>query len=365
MFLLALVLLAAAFATSAILCAVVRTLAPRIGLVDRPGEHKQHGRVVPLGGGIGILATIALAVLGGALVVYGVSRWAPGWLPASVAENLPGLRAKMPAAMAMLGGGFILFVLGLIDDYRPLGPWVKMAVQFVVVATVVWLLQVRAAVFLPSVVSAGLTVLWIVLIINAFNFLDNMDGLSGGVAVLCGLFFAAAGAVNGQYFVPALMLVVIGAAGGFLIHNFPPARLFMGDAGSLVLGYFVALLSVLTVYTKRFTEGGSAAVLMPLVILAVPLYDTVSVCLVRMSEGRTLFKGDRSHFSHRLLARGLSVRATLATICLATCATGLSGVFLMRLPLRLAWVVFAQTLCVVGIIAILELHWPRNDKGPG
>ncbi|MDD4891501.1 MAG: MraY family glycosyltransferase [Phycisphaerae bacterium] len=365
MLILGLVLLLGSFACSATLCAVVRRAAPRVGLIDRPGLHKQHGREVALGGGLAMLGTIALAILGGAMVVYGVARWEPGWVPEAVVENLRGLGDKMPAAMLIVVGAAALAALGLVDDYRPLGPVTKLVVEFAVVIPIVWLLQIRAAVFLPSLLSAGLTVIWIVLIVNSFNFLDNMDGLSASVTVLCGLFFAAAGIVNGQFFVPALMLVVIGAAGGFLLHNLPPARLFMGDCGSLVLGYFVGLLSVLTTYTHEFSMAGRpAAILMPLVILAIPLYDTFSVVTVRFAEGRKLLLGDHSHFSHRLLARGMSVRATLATVCLATCATGLAGIFLMRLPLRLAWIVFAQTLCILGIIALLELHWPRNGNRP-
>jgi UDP-GlcNAc:undecaprenyl-phosphate GlcNAc-1-phosphate transferase len=224
--------------------------------------------------------------------------------------------------------------------------------------------EIHAAEFLPAPLSAALAVVWIVLMINSVNFLDNMDGLSAGVVILCGGFLVAAGAINGQFFVPGLMLVVIGSAGGFLVHNFPPARLFMGDSGSLVLGYFVGLLSVLTVFTTD-ADHHQAAMLMPLIMMAIPLYDTATVILVRVIKRAELLKGDRNHFSHRLAARGMSDRAVLAAVCLATCATGLAGVFLVQLPPQLAWVVFAQTLCVLGVIGFVEWHWAapgRNDK---
>jgi len=357
----ALVLLVGSFAVSAGLTGVMRRLAPRIGLVDRPGGHKQHGREVPLGGGAAILATVGLAVGGAAVVVALLAQHRVGWVPAVVYDNLPGLAGRMPAAGVLLLGAAALFALGLIDDYRPLGPLIKLCVQAAVAGGVVALLQVRAAVFLPSLVSAALTAVWIVAIINAINFMDNMDGLAAGVVIVCGSIFTAAAAVNGQLFVPALLLVVIGSAGGFLAHNFPPARVFMGDAGSLVLGYFLAVLTVLTTYTKDFARHPTA-VFMPLIILAVPLYDLVSVSAVRLAQGRRLARGDRSHFSHRLLARGMSVRAALVTIWLATAATGLAAIFLMRVGPALAWVVFAQTLCIVGIIALMELHWSKGRR---
>lgn len=359
MLMLSIALAAGCAAVSFGLCWLARLLAPRIGLLDRPGLHKQHGRVVPYGGGLAMLATICLAMAAVAAAIYLPDQARTDLMPEAIRENLAGLRMKMPQAAIMLAGAAVLALLGLIDDYRPLGPITKLIVEFIVVGLVVALLPIRAGQFLHPVLSATLTVTWVVLMVNSFNFLDNMDGLSGSVVVVCGSILAAAGFVNGQFFVPGMLLLVVGAAAGFLPHNLPPARLFMGDAGSLVLGYFIGLLSVLTTYTHSF-QTTPTAVLVPLVVLAVPLYDTLSVCTLRLLEKRELLKGDRSHFSHRLLARGMGVRATLATIILATLATGAAGIFLMRLPAHLAWIVLAQALSVIGMIAIIELHWRRK-----
>jgi UDP-GlcNAc:undecaprenyl-phosphate GlcNAc-1-phosphate transferase len=321
---LSIVLAAGCAAVSFGLCWLARRVAPRIGLLDRPGLHKQHGRVVPYGGGMAMLATICLAFAAAAAVIYLLAPARPDLLPDSLRENLAGLRMKMPQALLMLAGAAALAMLGLIDDYRPLGPITKLIVEFIIAALVVTLLPIRAGQFLHPVLSTCLTIAWVVLMVNSFNFLDNMDGLSGSVAIVCGTILAAAGLVNGQFFVPAMLLLIVGAVAGFLPHNLPPARLFMGDAGSLVLGYFVGLLSVLTTYTQDFAAAPTA-VLVPLVVLAVPLYDTFSVCTLRLWEKRELLKGDRSHFSHRLLARGMS----------------------------------GQALSVIGMIMLIELHWRK------
>ncbi len=359
MVVIAVLLLGASFTVSALLTGLMRRIAPRLGLIDRPGGHKQHGREVPLGGGVAILATIGLAVGAAALAVHLIGRFDTSWAPDVLREHLPGLVQRMPSAGVLLAGAAALGLMGLIDDLRPLGPAVKLCVQGAVAVAAVWLLGVRAAAFLPAPLSAAVTVVWIVAIVNAINFMDNMDGLAAGVAVVCGAILSVAAAVNGQLFVPAMLLVVVGAAGGFLVHNFPPARIFMGDAGSQALGFFLGVLTVQTTYTRDFASHPTA-VFMPLIILAVPLYDLVSVCGVRLAQGRSPARGDRSHFSHRLLARGMGVRSALLTIWLATAATGLAAVFLMRVGPALAWVVFAQTLCVLGMIGLIELHWSKG-----
>ena len=156
-----------------------------------------------------------------------------------------------------------------------------------------------------------MTVLWVVGLTNSFNMLDNMDGLAASVGLIVALLFCGAQIAVGSLFVPAVMLVVAGALAGFLVHNHSPARLFMGDAGSNFLGFLLGALTVAGTFTRddpshTFSPYG---VLAPLLVMAVPLYDMTSVILIRLSEGRSPFLGDRRHFSHRLVARGLTPRA--------------------------------------------------------
>jgi UDP-GlcNAc:undecaprenyl-phosphate GlcNAc-1-phosphate transferase len=145
-----------------------------------------------------------------------------------------------------------------------------------------------------------------------------------------------------------------------LVFNFPPATIFMGDAGSMVIGYFMAVLIVLTTFYNPQTATSPAGILLPLVVLAVPLYDVISVSIHRIRAGDSIFRGDRRHFSHRLLRRGLSERAAVLTIYLATAATSLTAIILPHCDWPAACLVFGQCLCVVFLIAILE-HTPGRQ----
>jgi UDP-GlcNAc:undecaprenyl-phosphate GlcNAc-1-phosphate transferase len=203
---------------------------------------------------------------------------------------------------------------------------------------------------------------WIVLIVNAFNFLDNMDGLSAGIAAIAGSILFTAAAVSGQIFVGGLAIVFVGALLGFLVFNFPPAKIFMGDAGSMVVGFFVAMLTLRTTYYHEALSGRWYPVLMPLVVMAVPLYDFLSVTILRISQGRSPFVGDTQHFSHRLRKRGLSDTQTVLTLYLATLCTGLGAIFLYQVNLAGAILIFVQTVMVLSIIAVLETTASNERK---
>lgn len=348
---------------SAVLTMLVRRIALRIGFVDRPGAHKQHDAPIALGGGVALFWSVALIVLGGGIAARMIDPKAPpSWFPEFLIEHLPGMAEKFPLLCAIVAGALVLHVLGLIDDAKALGPWIKLAIQFVVAGVIVGVFGVRAADALGDAASIALTTLWIVLIVNAFNFLDNIDGLSAGVGAIAAIIFAAAAFRGGQIFVPMFALVLAGSLIGFLLFNFAPASVFMGDAGSMVIGYFLAVLTVMVTYYNPDAQGSLAGTLMPLVVLAVPLYDVVSVCVHRLRAGVSPFRGDRRHFSHRLVARGMGTRAAVLTIYLATAATSLSAILLPRADWTTAALVFAQTICVVLIIAILESRG-GDDRG--
>ncbi|MHC4065080.1 MAG: MraY family glycosyltransferase [Planctomycetota bacterium] len=329
--------------------------ARRRGFVDRPGGHKQHATPVALGGGIAIMLSVCVPLLAGTLLAAFVVRTdAAQWLPELIQTHLPGIASRLPRLLVILGGAIVLHIIGLIDDVRPLGPGQKLAGQIVVAITVALAAHVRLLEVLPAPLSVALTVVWIVLITNAFNFLDNMDGLSAGVAAIAAGIFAAAALLAGQLFVPVMALVLAGALLGFLPYNFAPARIYMGDAGSMVIGYLLAVLTVLTTFYDPEQGLQPFGVFVPLVVLAVPLYDVVSVCGHRWRAGSSLFLGDRRHFSHRLVQRGMPVRTAVLTIYLATATTAMSALILPRATWPIALVVFAQCVCVVLIIALLE-----------
>ena len=308
-----------------------------------------------LGGGIAIFLSVCGPILVGTALLAAVARDpAPEWLPEFVRNHLGGIASKLPTVLAIMAGAIVLHVVGLIDDRRALGPWVKLVIQIAVALFIAGPVGIRAVEALPAPMSVIITMFWIVLITNAFNFLDNMDGLSGGVAALAAIIFAVAAMRTGQVFVPVMAWVLAGGILGFLVFNFSPASIFMGDAGSLVIGYLLSVLTVLVTFYDPRQDLTPFGVLVPLVVLAVPLYDVVSVVIHRFRLGISPFRGDRRHFSHRLVRRGMSPRAAVLTIYLATAATGLPAIILPTLEWFGAVLLLSQCLCVVTIIAILE-----------
>lgn len=346
---------------SLMLTGLVKTIALRAGFVSHPAKDRFSTRTVPLGGGIAIFVTLLVFILGATAAI----RFVPGRFD-SLARManiyLADFTGKISELLIILLSALILFLLGLWDDKKPLGPFIKLSVQFAVAITAVYLGDVRVEFFIENkIITSVLSAIWIVLIINAFNFLDNMDGLSAGVAVIASSILFTAAAISGQVFVGGLALVFIGTLLGFLVFNFPPAKIFMGDAGSLVVGFFVALLTLRTTYYHEAQSGQWYPVLMPLVVMAVPLYDFISVTLLRISRGKSPFVGDTQHFSHRLKKHGLTDTQTVLTLYLATLCTGLGATFLYQVNLAGAILILIQTIMILAIIAILETA-AKNEK---
>lgn len=354
---LAAILLVISFVTSAVLTALVKRLAMRFDFVSRPSADRYSRSVIPLGGGIAIFTTVAAALVAAVLIVY--FAVAPGRLDEllgdSVTIHAEGFIEKIPHLVIIIFCMAVLFALGLWDDRRHLGPYIKMFVQFIVAFIAAVAAEVRVEFFIESkIITSLLSAFWIVLIINAFNFLDNMDGASAGIAVIASAILFVAAAIGGQVFVGAMAVIFIGALLGFLVFNFPPAEIFMGDSGSMVVGFIVALLTLRTTYYQQAASGNWYPVLMPLIVMAVPLYDFISVTLLRLCQGKSPFVGDTQHFSHRLRRRGLTETQTVLTLYLATLLTGLGGTFLYQVNLAGAVLIFIQTVMILAIIAILE-----------
>jgi UDP-GlcNAc:undecaprenyl-phosphate GlcNAc-1-phosphate transferase len=344
---------------------LARRVALRVGFVDRPGGHKSHRSAMPYGGGSAFFVaswTALASMLSLAwLLPEQFVRERYGELPLAY---LGGVQARTPQLLILMAGGFVLHVLGLLDDRRPLPPVRKLLVIIGVAVLVSTFGGVRVWEFAGPAVSVILTTAWFVVIVNALNFLDNMDGLSAGIGTLCLIALALCGTMAGQVLVPGLAAVFAGATAGFLVFNFPPARIFMGDAGSLVLGYMLATVSTLTTYYRGATSPPPYALAMPLVILAIPLYDFTSVVIIRLLEGRNPMKGDQRHFSHRLVDRGLSRRFAVLTIYLATATTGLAATLLPNADWRQTVTIVVMVAMVLTIIAILEAPLRKQPIPP-
>ena len=347
--------IALAFYISLMATPLAARVAHRVGLLDVPKLHKTHARPTPLLGGSAIFA----AILGPSLLALAIARvWAaggiPDWLPEGIAVHVHGAAERAPMALWILAGAFVLHVVGIVDDKAVLGPWAKLVAQAVVCTFVVVYLDIRILTVAGPAISAVLTIIWIVAITNAFNFLDNMDGLAAGVAAICAAALLGAAATMGQLFVSGWLCLLLGSLLGFLVYNFKPAKIFMGDAGSLVIGYMMAVLSCLTTYVPAGQQVHLYSVFVPIVVLAVPIYDTVSVIYLRLKDGRNPMVGDRRHFSHRLVRRGMTIRQAVLTIYLCTAATAVAASLLPRVDSVGAVLVLAQTVAILGIIGLLE-----------
>jgi UDP-GlcNAc:undecaprenyl-phosphate/decaprenyl-phosphate GlcNAc-1-phosphate transferase len=336
-------LLAAASACGTVLVTLPlwRKWCLRTGLVDEPGQRKIHDQPIPLAGGLAVMTGLLVPTLLACLVLW----WQKTGGNAGEAPIIPGAAAPNTGRLALLDpesafllqyglgrrvielagiffGAFGILLVGWLDDKHELRPHAKFAGQFLV-ATLVAASGARITLFVPSVVfSYGVTILWILTVVNAFNFMDNMNGLCAGVGAIGAYHFAIIAATDDQYLVALIAFLTCGALLGFLPYNFPRARAFLGDAGSHLVGYLLAVLAILPhFYTQRHPRRW--AVLIPLLVLAVPLLDLVWVVLLRWRIGQPFYQGDTNHLSHRLVRRGLTRTQAVLVIWLVAEALAL------------------------------------------
>jgi UDP-GlcNAc:undecaprenyl-phosphate/decaprenyl-phosphate GlcNAc-1-phosphate transferase len=312
----------------------------RTGLVDDPGQRKIHDQPIPLAGGLAVMTGLLIPALLACLVLW----WQKAGGNAGTAPIVPGSAHEAGRlglldpnsafllqyglgrrAMELAGiflGAFGILLVGVLDDKHELRPRTKFAGQLFIA----WLVAAsgaRVTLFVPSLIfSYAITILWILTVINAFNFLDNMNGLCAGLGAIGALHFAFIAAADDQYLVALIAFLTFGALLGFLPYNFPHARAFLGDAGSHLVGYLLAVLAILPhFYTVRHPRQW--AVVIPLLVLAVPLLDMVWVVVLRWRIGQPFYQGDTNHISHRLVRRGLSRWQAVVVIWVAAEALAL------------------------------------------
>ena len=354
----------AAFIISTLLCRLIRGYAPRWGLLDNPGHRKIHEKPMPTAGGLGIWGGIVLPLAIGQVVLWLVicdrsDQKLMVQLPDYITIHLSGLLQQSKKLWILLGLGTILVLLGLYDDRRGLSWKIRIGIQFLVAMATVsfgW----RASFFIDTpTLTYWLSVFWIVGLINSFNMLDNMDGLSAGVAMICAAFLAVVMLANPspetnqpQLFIGGFLLLLVGALLGFLRHNRPPARMFMGDCGAYFIGYLLATSTLSATFAGY--DVPRQTIFVPFVILAVPIYDTISVVVIRLKEKRSPFVGDKSHFSHRLVELGFTKPQAVGVVWLVTTICCLGAILLYHTSFTGAIVIFLQTILLLVLIAIIE-----------
>jgi UDP-GlcNAc:undecaprenyl-phosphate GlcNAc-1-phosphate transferase len=256
-----------------------------------------------------------------------------------------GNRFRIQELVSILIGASLVSFLGLWDDRRSLGPALKLVGQLLA-ASILVLTGVRVGTFPWEWINMGITLGWVVVVTNALNLMDNMDGLSGGVGAASAIFFLLLAAMNRQYLVGAISAALVGACLGFLMYNFNPASIFMGDAGSLFLGFMLASVGI----KLRFPEGLNIVTWMvPVLILGLPLFDTALVILSRSRRGlNPLTSPGKDHVSHRLVAMGYTRREAVL-ICYLICAgLGVIALFITQASIIEGYV-------VGGVVALAGL----------
>jgi UDP-GlcNAc:undecaprenyl-phosphate/decaprenyl-phosphate GlcNAc-1-phosphate transferase len=315
-----------AFASSLLVTALTlpiwRAWCGRVGLVDDPGHRKIHAEAIPLAGGLSVMTGLAIPLAAAILLLK---------LPILEANTINLLRHGVNRRAMELGtillGALGMIILGWLDDKHELRPAVKFIGQFVI-AGITAAAGVRITLFVHNLpFSYLISILWILTVTNAFNFMDNMNGLCAGLGAISAACFAGVAATQDQYLVALTAFLVCGALVGFLPYNFPRASAFLGDTGSHLIGYLLSVLAILPHFYSR-KNPHAWAVLSPLLILAVPLGDLVWVVILRWRIGQPFYIGDNNHLSHRLVRRGLTETTAVMLIwLLAALFGGLAVVF--------------------------------------
>jgi len=334
-------------------------LAIKFKVLDYPGERKLQDKPMPLLGGLAIFLAFLTTIVINILILF-IIKASPGFLNllsseigSTLMRNLPRLLKLLPQLIGILLGGMVILLLGLIDDIKGLKPGTKILGQLLVILPLITL-GVRITLFIPSFfISSLITLLWMVAIINAFNLLDNMDGLTAGVGLIACFICFIVTSQQHQTFTSIAILAFAGALLGFLRYNFNPAKIFLGDTGSMFIGYILAVLTITASYYKKGLPT-HLPVVMPILILAVPIFDTLSVISIRIKRKEPIFGGDRNHFSHRLVALGFNQKGAVLFIYLITLCLGITATLLTQVNILGAIIIFIQAAIVLSIIALLE-----------
>ncbi|HEY5387470.1 MAG TPA: MraY family glycosyltransferase [Thermoleophilia bacterium] len=321
---------------------LVRSWTTRLGLLDMPGARKVHERAISRLGGVAIFAGIATALLAQFLgEAFG------GWWPVLHEGGLPLVGAMI--------GGIVIFAVGVLDDIYTIRPGVKLAGQILAAAIPIAMgLRVEfvgdpfsGGLFMLGLLSYPVTLLWIVGFANVINLIDGLDGLAAGISAIAAASFLVLARENNQLVAAALAAVLIGACVGFLRYNFNPASIIMGDSGAMLLGFALATMSLSGVMKST----AAITLVVPLLIIGVPVFDTLSAIIRRSLHGRPIQEADNGHIHHRLLGRGFNQRQTVLIIYAWSGGLAAGGYAMRFVPSLVKWLVFALLAALSGVMA--------------
>ena len=332
---------------SLLLVPAVREFARSRQIHDNPGGHKSHRSPVPYLGGVAMALSFSAAMVVG-VAVWRSARLENGDLNLALGNLITQGDGLVRELVVMLGVALLFSLMGLVDDLRGLSPWLRFCVGLGLATSVV-LFGISLNSPLPAWADGVISVVWILGMTNAFNLLDNIDGLAAGTAaVASGSFFFIA-VINEQQFSALLAIGLAGAMLGFLRSNFHPASIYMGDAGSLFIGFMMAYLGL----KMRTTVTEIPQLFAPVVVLGVAVLDTTVVVVSRVRRGVSPFTGGQDHLSHRFLRLGLSVRRSVTSLLVASVALGVLAVGLSEAPAGVGYWILAAAVVSGGMATIV------------
>ena len=333
---------------SLLLVPSVREFARSRQIHDNPGGHKSHRSPVPYLGGVAMALSFSGAMVVG-VAVWRSARLENGELDLTLGNLVTQGDGLVRELAVVLGVALLFSLMGLVDDLRGLSPWFRFIVGLgLAISVVTYGIALNSP--LPDWLDGVISVVWILGMTNAFNLLDNIDGLAAGTAaVASGSFFFIA-IMNDQPYSALLAVGLAGAMLGFLRSNFHPATIYMGDAGSLFIGFMMAYLGL----KMRTTVTEIPQLFAPVVVLGVAVLDTTVVVVSRVRRGVSPFTGGQDHLSHRFLRLGLSVRRSVTSLLVASMALGVLAVGLSDAPAGVGYWILAATV-VSGVMATIVL----------
>lgn len=341
-----------------LICLAVTPIMIRLGIkfnmMDVPSGRKCHQRSTPYLGGIAVFLSFWSAIVicfasDGLLAHFGLHLLSVNQV---MSLGLGDIGFKISAIFA---GSLMMLVVGMVDDKFNLQPKIKLGFQ-VVAAALLLISGMSINLFGSNVVlNTVATFCWILLLLNAFNFIDSVDGHCAGISVIASLFFFWVSLIVRQPLISVFVLTLGGAAAGFLMYNKKPARIFLGDNGSLFLGFMFAAATILCDY--RAPGISSITPLIPIIIFGVPIYDTLSVVIVRIAKRSSVWEGDRNHFAHRLMSMGMKDSVAVFFSYLVCLSFGLNAILSTQIYTQLGLAInFGMFLLLMFIIAFLEWY---------
>ena len=352
-----------ALGLSLIFTPLCQVLAGKTGFLDIPKheQHKLHGKSTPLLGGLAMFCSWGITC---AAALIAAAHFLPASSSGNLIREIAGIPMVRRELVIVLGCAAASMLMGTVDDRISLSARTKLIGQILLAVITVTFGGVHITLFMNIPwISWLVSVFWIVFLFNAINFFDNMDGLACGTASIAFIFFTTAAIINGQYFVACLGACSAGAAIGFWFYNHSPASIFMGDGGSHFLAYILAVISARVTYFNPDISASRLSILIPVFILAVPIFDTFAVVVIRLLNRKPVYVGDHNHISHRFHHMGMTRKRAVLLVHLLCLISGLGALPLLWGDERVCIILLVQGLTFLLLLTILQYSGHVNPDG--